>query len=110
MWMSLAPFLHRVEYDVVDQAYDGILAAGILVDVADVFDDLFDQRHIGRFGIFYDVVYHEDLGIRQRGYHPPDILRPADVYEGHSQQILQCRARLKNKTIQLRCQFNLCIT
>ncbi len=52
----------------------GDLAGDILVDVADVFDDLFDQRHVGLFRVFDDVVDHEDLGVRQRGDHPPDVL------------------------------------
>jgi putative transposase len=34
-------------------------------------------------------------------------LRPADVYEGRAEQILQRRQRLKHKTIQRRRQENL---
>ena len=68
------PFLHRVENDVVHQADDRRLA-GDLLHVADVLDGLFDQRHVGRVGVLDDVVDHEDLRVRQRGDHPPDVFR-----------------------------------
>ena len=47
MWMSLAPFFDRVVDDVVHQPNDGRLA-GDFLDVADVFDRLFDQRDVVR--------------------------------------------------------------
>ncbi len=66
------PLLHRVENDVVHQADDRRLA-GDLLHVADVLDGLLDQRHVGRVRVLDDVVDHEDLGVRQRGDHPPDV-------------------------------------
>ncbi len=82
------PLLHRVEDDVVHQA-DHRRLAGDLLHVADVLDGLLDQRHVGRFRVFDDVVDHEDLGVRQRGDHPPDVFRAG----GDDLHLLVRRAR-----------------
>ena len=64
--------LDGVVDNVVDQADHGRLP-GDLLDVADVLDGLFDQRDVGGVRVFDDVVDHEDLGIGQRGDHPPNV-------------------------------------
>ena len=58
------------------------------------------QEAVAAFWQWYNYErYHEAIG----------NLRPADVYNGRSHQILCHRAQLKRKTIQLRRQLNLCI-
>ncbi len=64
---------YRVEYNIIHQTNDWRLA-GDLLDVANVLDGLLDQRHIGRVGVFDNVVDHEDFGIGKRRDHPPNVL------------------------------------
>ena len=56
------------------------------------------EQEIGRFIEYYNHArYHESL----------NNVKPVDVYEGRSKQILERREKIKQRTLQMRRQLNL---